>query len=69
MVIRCRGADLARDAFGLKTQLTTPNDYIRDWMIRICALINREIAKKINFAITDDHITLIESAEIEAKEE
>ncbi|MBP6120559.1 MAG: hypothetical protein KBF40_08345 [Giesbergeria sp.] len=69
IVIRCRGADLARDAFGLKTQLTTPNDYIRDWMIRICALINREIAKKINFAITDDHITLIESAEIEGYKE
>ncbi len=33
-------------------------------MIRICALINREIVKNIGFALTDDSITLVESAEL-----
>lgn len=69
LVIRCRGSDLARDAFKLTNSLTTPNDYIRDWMIRICALVNREIARQIKFAITDDKITLVESAEIDGYKE
>src|SRR5438105_2584317 len=29
LVIRCRGADLARSHFNLTTQLTTPNEHIR----------------------------------------
>ncbi|OAI16529.1 hypothetical protein A1359_07735 [Methylomonas lenta] len=65
LVIRCRGSDLARDAFKLTTPLITPNDYIRDWMVRICAIVNREIANTIGFALTDDEITLIESAELD----
>jgi len=64
IVIKCRGADLTRDSFGLNSKIETPNEYIRDWMIRICALINREIAKKIGFAVTDDKITIVESAEL-----
>ncbi|MFA7383848.1 MAG: hypothetical protein WC001_10405 [Desulfurivibrionaceae bacterium] len=64
IVIKCRGADLTRDSFGLISKIETPNEYIRDWMIRICALINRELAKRIGFAITDDKITLVESAEL-----
>jgi hypothetical protein len=64
IVIKCRGADLTRNSFGLHSKIESPNEYIRDWMIRICALINREIAKKIGFAITDDKITLVESAEL-----
>ncbi|QXI30732.1 P-loop ATPase, Sll1717 family [Pseudomonas vanderleydeniana] len=69
MVINCRGSDLARDAFKLTAPLITPNDYIRDWMIRICALVNREIAKNIKLALTDDQITLVESAEIDGFKE
>jgi len=69
LVIRCRGFDLARDAFKLTNSLTTPNDHIRDWMIRICALVNREIARQIKFAITDEKITLVESAEIDGYKE
>lgn len=69
MVINCRGSDLARDAFKLTSALTTPNDHIRDWMIRICALVNREIAKTIKLALTDDQITLVESAEIDGYKE
>lgn len=65
LVISCRGSDLARDSFKLTNVLVTPNDHIRDWMIRICALVNRELAKKIGFALTDDQIALVESAEID----
>ena len=65
LVIRCRGAELTRSCFNLTTSLDSPNDYIRDWMVRLCTMINREIAKNINFALTSDEITLVESAEID----
>ena len=65
LLIRCRGADLVRSKFNLNSPLITPNDYIRDWMIRLCALINRQIALNIGLALTDDHITLVETAELE----
>lgn len=65
LVIKVRGSEITREAFKLTTELMQPNDYIRDWMIRLCALINREIAKQINFALTDDQITLVESAELD----
>ncbi len=64
IIIKCRGAELTRDSFGLTAQISSPNEYIRDWMIRICALINREIAKNIGLALNDDTITLVESAEL-----
>jgi hypothetical protein len=65
LVIKVRGSEITREAFKLNSELIQPNDYIRDWMIRLCALINREIAKQINFALTDDQITLVESAELD----
>lgn len=65
LVIKCRGADLVRSKFNLSSQLNTPNDYIRDWMIRICALVNRQLALTLNIALTDDQITLVETAELE----
>lgn len=65
LVIKVRGSEITRDAFKLTNSLETPNDYIRDWVIRLCALVNREIAKEIDFAITDDQITLVESAELD----
>ena len=64
IVIKCRGAELTRDNFGLKSDLNSPNSFINDWMVRICSVINKEIAKKIGFAWSDDKITLVESAEI-----
>jgi hypothetical protein len=64
IIIKCRGAELTRDSFRLTSNIESPNEYIRDWMIRICALINREIAKTIGFALNDDSITLVESAEL-----
>jgi hypothetical protein len=66
LVIRCRGADLARSRFGIQTPAAKiPNDRIREWMVRICALANRAIATRIGLALTDDKIALVESSEIE----
>lgn len=65
LVIKCRGADLVRSKFNLTSTLNTPNDYIQDWMIRICAMINRNLALQLNIALDDDAITLVETAEIE----
>lgn len=65
LVIRIRGADLVRGKFNLTSPLATPNDRIRDWMVRICAVINRHLALNIGLALTDDKITLVETAELE----
>ncbi|MEZ4217340.1 MAG: hypothetical protein R3E88_12730 [Myxococcota bacterium] len=65
LVIKCRGADLVRSKFGLTSQLATPNDHIRDWMIRLCAIVNRELALRVNLALSDDRITLVETAELD----
>lgn len=64
LIVKCRGAELS----GLKTSTpdpSEPNDYIKDWMSRICTLVNRELAKDIGLALSDDKITLVEAAEIE----
>jgi hypothetical protein len=65
IIIHCRGADLVRSKFHLNNSINTPNEHIRDWMIRICALINRELTKYFKIGITDDKITLIETAELD----
>ena len=44
LVIKCRGAEVVRSKFNLTSNLETPNDHIHDWMIRICALVNRQLA-------------------------
>ena len=66
IVITTRGVDLVRSGFGLTDELKDPNDYSRDWMIRLCALINRRLALRLNVALTDDKITLVEAAELDA---
>ena len=65
LIIKCRGADLARNRFSLRGDPKAPNEYIQDWMVRICTLINREIALVTKIALTDDKITVIEAAELE----
>lgn len=65
LIIKCRGADLVRSKFNLNAPLSNPNEHIRDWMIRICALVNRQLALRLRVALTDDHITLVETAELE----
>src|ERR1700730_9544743 len=65
LVVQCRGADLVRTKFGLSTTPTTPNEHIHDWMVRLCTMVNRHLAAKINLALNDDRITLVETAELE----
>jgi hypothetical protein len=65
LVISVTGSDLVRSNFNLPSEPKLPNEYIRDWMQRICAIINRRIGAQLSVAITDDQITLVESAEID----
>lgn len=65
LVIRCTGSDLTRKQFGLTAALNSSNDFIKDWMVRICSFVNRRLAENINLALTDDSITLVESAELD----
>jgi len=65
LVITVRGADLARNKFKLTAPLNTPNEYTQDWMVRLCAVINRQLAIRVRLALTDDAITLVEAAELE----
>ena len=65
LVISVTGSDLVRSNFNLPSEPKLPNEYIRDWMQRICAIINRRLGAQLSVAITDDQITLVESAEID----
>jgi hypothetical protein len=65
LVIKIRGADLVRSNFKLTSTLAGPNDHIRDWMIRLCAVVNRQLALQLKLAFSDDQITLVETAEID----
>jgi len=65
LVISCKGSDLVRSNFKLSSERLNPNDYIQDWMVRICALVNRRIGAELNLALGDDAITLVESAELD----
>jgi len=65
LVVKCRGSDITRAQFNLHAKLESPNDHIRDWMIRVCAIANRRIASELDVALTDDSMTLVETAELE----
>jgi hypothetical protein len=65
LVISVRGADLVRVGASKQSSLTTASDYTSDWMIKLCAIVNRHLARQLNIALTDDKITLIETAELE----
>jgi hypothetical protein len=65
LVVKCRGADITRTQFNLQTKLESPNDYIHDWMVRLCAITNRHIAREVGIALSDDKITLVETAELD----
>jgi hypothetical protein len=62
--ISVRGAQLVRNKFGLSSQLFNANDYTHDWMVRLCALVNRRLARELKLAITDGQIMLVETAEL-----
>jgi hypothetical protein len=65
LVVKCRGADLARSKFGLSSAITTPNEFIHDWMTRIATIVNRCLAREYRIALTDDSIALVEAAELD----
>lgn len=65
LVISIRGADLVRSNFNLQSVLSNASDYTHDWMTRLCAIVNRHLARELNIALTDDKITLVETAELE----
>jgi hypothetical protein len=65
LIISVRGADLVRNKFGLTSPLRNANEYTHDWMVRLCALVNRQLARQLKLAVTDDQITLVETAELE----
>jgi hypothetical protein len=58
LVIKVRGADLVRSKFHLPSDPVTPNDHIQDWMIRLCALVNRQLAIQLNIGFDDDKMVL-----------
>lgn len=65
LIIRCKGNDLVRANFNMSAPLRSPNEYIRDWMVRLCTLVNRKLAQGISVAIGDDYMSLVENAEID----
>lgn len=65
LIVKCRGSEITRAQFNLKLKLESPNDYIQDWMIRLCAIANRRIASELHVALTDDSMTLVETAELD----
>jgi predicted AAA+ superfamily ATPase len=65
IVIYVRGSDLVRSNFKLEKDLHYPNEYIRDWQIRLSAIANRTLANKIDIPMTEDELSILESAEIE----
>lgn len=64
VVIQCRGADLAGIRTPNDAALSSPNDYIRNWLVKLCALANRHLALRFHVALSDDKITIVESAEL-----
>jgi hypothetical protein len=48
LVISIRGADLVRGNFNLQSELKGASDYQHDWMVRLCAIVNRRLALQLN---------------------
>ncbi len=65
LIIKCRGADLSGLRTSMQDHLRTPNDHIRNWMVKLCALANRHLATRLKMALTEDQITLVEASELE----
>jgi hypothetical protein len=61
LVIYVKGSDL----IALQDiKADSPNDLIYGWQQRICSRINFELGAELKIALTDDQITLVESAEL-----
>ncbi|WP_421301609.1 P-loop ATPase, Sll1717 family [Aeromonas veronii] len=61
VAISIKGSDLVAQK---QFSSTTPIEQIYDWQQRICAIINRHLGASIGIALSDDKITLVESAEL-----
>lgn len=61
LVILLKGADLAAQR---EFKVLSPMEQVYDWQQRICAIVNRHIGEQIGFAVTDDAIALVETAEL-----
>jgi hypothetical protein len=61
IVVAVKGADLvAQQPF----KPLTADEHIYDWEQRICMAINRQLGSEIGFAVNDDQVVLVESAEL-----
>lgn len=65
LVILLRGSELVRSHFSQSVSPKSPNEYVRNWIVRLATVANRTLAQRIKLALSDDKISLIESAEIE----
>lgn len=61
LIISIKGADLAAQK---EFKSLSAIEHVYDWQQRICAVINRSIGQQIGFAISDDSIALVETAEL-----
>lgn len=61
LVILIKGADLAAQR---EFKILSPMEQVYDWQQRICAIVNRRLGEQIGFAVTDDAIALVETAEL-----
>lgn len=61
LVILIKGADLAAQR---EFKPLSPMEQVYDWQQRICAIVNRRLGEQIGFAVTDDAIALVETAEL-----
>lgn len=61
IVISLKGADLVAQR---PVSKLSPDEHIYDWEQRICMSINRRIGASIGLALSDDAISLVETAEL-----
>lgn len=68
-VVKVKGSDLVNFSLPNLSNSNRPNDRIYNWMSRMAAVVNREIGRKIEFALSDDDITLVQTSEIDGFKE
>ena len=61
VVVSLRGADLVAQR---PIEYLTPDEHLHDWEQRICMCINRHLGAEIGLALSDDKLTLVETAEL-----
>jgi len=61
LVVEIKGSDLVAQK---ELKNLSAIEHVYDWQQRICSIVNRNIGAKIGFAISDDSIALVETAEL-----